>query len=75
MTRQGQKLEALLMVLISSRPSTPFSTMNSSSEGNKVSTLTLESGISVPPGNFGKNNKRSPINTLYLIRISITYTT
>ena len=27
---------------------------------------TLESGINVAPGKFGKKNKRSPIYTLYL---------
>ena len=32
-----------------------------------LKTSTLESGINVAPGKFGKKNKRSPIYTLYML--------
>ena len=34
---------------------------------------TLESGINVAPGKFGKKNKRSPIYTLYLYYLNSLY--
>ena len=34
---------------------------------------TLESGINVAPGKFGKKNKRSPIYTLYLYYLNRLY--
>ena len=32
-----------------------------------IQVVTLESGINVSPGKFGKKNKRSPIYNLYLL--------
>ena len=38
-----------------------------------ANSLTLESGINVAPGKFGKKNKRSPIYTLYLCYLNRLY--
>ena len=41
---------------------------------SKLSKLhTLESGINLAPGNFGKKNKHSPIYTLYLYYLNRLY--